>query len=44
MQAIGGQQPQWIPLFIGTSCAYLLMTLPSGRLIALLERKVAIRR
>jgi glutamate transport system permease protein len=44
MQAIGGQVPQWIPLFIGTSCAYLLMTLPSGRLIALIERKVAIRR
>jgi glutamate transport system permease protein len=44
MQAIGNQVPQWFALFIGTACAYLLMTLPSGRLIALIERKVAIHR
>lgn len=35
---------QPIPLFIGTATAYLLLTLPSGQIIALIERSVAIRR
>ena len=38
------QTAQAIPLFIGTAAAYLCLTLPSGRLIALIERKVAIKR
>jgi ABC-type amino acid transport system permease subunit len=44
MQAVGNRNPQWFALFFGVAGAYLLMTLPSGRVIALIERKVAIRR
>jgi glutamate transport system permease protein len=44
MQDIGNRTAQWFPLFFGTATAYLLLTLPSGQLIALIERKVAIRR
>jgi glutamate transport system permease protein len=35
---------QVFPLFIGTAIAYLIITLPSGYLISVIERKVAIRR
>jgi glutamate transport system permease protein len=38
------QTAQAIPLFLGTATAYLLLTLPSGRVVAYLERRVAIRR
>jgi His/Glu/Gln/Arg/opine family amino acid ABC transporter permease subunit len=33
-----------IPVFLGASVAYLLITIPSGVLIELLDRRVAIRR
>jgi ABC-type amino acid transport system permease subunit len=33
-----------IPIFLGTSIAYLLITIPSGVLIEALDRRMAIRR
>ena len=33
-----------IPIFLGTCAAYLLLTIPSGGLIELLDRRLAIRR
>jgi glutamate transport system permease protein len=35
---------QVIPISVGAAAAYLMLTLPSGQLIALIERKVAIKR
>jgi glutamate transport system permease protein len=44
MLAVGNQTADWIALFLGTATAYLALTLPSGQVISLIERKVAIRR
>jgi glutamate transport system permease protein len=38
------QTGQVFPLFLGTATAYLALTLPSGWLTSVIERKVAIRR
>ncbi len=35
---------QYVPIYLGTAVAYLLLTLPSGQAVGWLERKVAIRR
>jgi glutamate transport system permease protein len=44
MQTIGNITARWFPLFFGTATAYLLLTLPSGQVIAFIERKAAIKR
>ena len=35
---------QYLPIFIGAGIAYLLLTIPSGLLVGVIERKVAIKR
>ena len=42
--ALINETAQAIPVFIGTAIAYLALTLPSGYVTSVLERKVAIRR
>ena len=42
--ALATETVQYVPIYLGTAVAYLLLTLPSGQAVGWLERKVAIRR
>ena len=42
--ALATQTAEYVPIYLGTAVAYLLLTLPSGQAVGWLERKVAIRR
>jgi len=42
--ALVTQTAEYVPIYLGTAVAYLLLTLPSGQAVGWLERKVAIRR
>ncbi|MGH9177506.1 MAG: amino acid ABC transporter permease [Acidimicrobiales bacterium] len=35
---------QYLPIFLGAAAAYLVLTIPSGLLVGVIERKVAIKR
>jgi glutamate transport system permease protein len=41
---LGNDTAQFIPVFLGAAVAYLAITVPSGVLIEVLDRRVAIRR
>ncbi len=43
-QDLANETAQTIPIFLGSAAAYLLLTVPSGVIIELLDRRVAIRR
>lgn len=42
--ALATETAQYVPIYLGTAVAYLLLTLPAGQAVGWLERKVAIRR
>ncbi len=42
--ALATETVQFVPIYVGTAVAYLLLTLPAGQAVGWLERKVAIRR
>ena len=42
--ALATETARFVPIYMGTAVAYLLLTLPAGQAVGWLERKVAIRR
>ena len=42
--ALATETARFVPIYLGTAVAYLLLTLPAGQAVGWLERKVAIRR
>lgn len=42
--ALATETVRYVPIYLGTAVAYLLLTLPAGQAVGWLERKVAIRR
>jgi glutamate transport system permease protein len=43
-QRLGNSSAQYVPVFLGAALAYLALTLPSGALVGVIERRVAIKR
>ena len=43
-QGLAISTAQFVPVFLGAALAYLALTLPSGALVGVIERRVAIRR
>lgn len=43
-QRLGISTAQFVPVFLGAALAYLALTLPSGALVGVIERRVAIKR
>ncbi len=43
-QSLGIRTAQFVPVFLGAALAYLALTLPSGALVGVIERRVAIKR
>ncbi len=41
---LGNESARYLPAFIGAFIGYLILTLPSGYVIGLIERRVAVRR
>jgi glutamate transport system permease protein len=44
VEEIGNKTAQYLPLFLAVAAGYLLLTIPVGQLVGLIERRVAIRR
>jgi glutamate transport system permease protein len=44
VEDVGRATAEYVPLFLATAVGYLLLTIPVGQAVGMIERRVAIRR